>query len=310
MVNPPETIFLCLKSYFRASWKGRWSSRGCDMTMLWEGNGSLLYCWSSKTVLLPCTTSSPPVYPWLLHPQDGWFKAPGLKGRMDEKGFCFARSQMSASTRLEKKKLKRNEWYFLGTAVSSGGRGQLEGWEGLGCLWSAQGIWKEAHWRRTDGWGSWQSDTEPFTSGSPSSSTALVKDGTEPSPARGCSMRNGAAGEQLLSRWRRGTAFFIPDPSGEMLGKHEGRTARTGSVAQTRWHCPGVTSPSQEQGPPRDAGVAVGRRKHPQEGRGASTCQHQPRVLERKNLLLCLVNSWQCSHWPQVDPRTSISFYP
>lgn len=85
MVNPPETIILCLKSYFRASWKGRWSSRGCDMTMLWEGNGSLLYCWSSKTVLLPCATSSPPVYPWFLHPQDGWFKAPGLKGRMDEK---------------------------------------------------------------------------------------------------------------------------------------------------------------------------------------------------------------------------------
>lgn len=75
------------------------------MTMLWEGNGSLLYCWSSKTVLLLCTTSSPPACPWLLHPQDGWFKAPGLKGRMDEKGFRFAKSQMSASTRLEKKNI-------------------------------------------------------------------------------------------------------------------------------------------------------------------------------------------------------------
>lgn len=211
MVNPPETIFLCLKSYFRVSWKGRWSCRGCDMAMLWEGNGSLLYCWSSKTVLLPCTTSSPPVYPWLLHPQDGWFKAPGLKGRMDKKSFALPNPRCRLQHAWKKKNIKKNEWYFLGTAVSSRGRGQLEGWGGLGCLWSVQGIWKEAHWRRTDGWGSWQRDAEPFTSGSPGSSAALVKDGTEPSPASGCSMRNMAGEEQLLARWRRGRRIFIPD---------------------------------------------------------------------------------------------------
>lgn len=132
MVNPPETIFLCLKSYFRVSWKGRWSCRGCDMAMLWEGNGSLLYCWSSKTVLLLCTTSSPPVYPWLLHPQDGWFKAPGLKGRMDKKSFALPNPRCRLQHAWKKKKLKKMsgislELLFL---LEAGGswRGE-EGWD-------------------------------------------------------------------------------------------------------------------------------------------------------------------------------------
>lgn len=69
---------------------------------------------------------------------------------------------------------------------------------------------------------SWQCDTEPFTSGSPGSSTALVKDGTEPSsPARGCSMRNVAGEEQPLTGWRRGTVFFVSDEFVETLGKRE-----------------------------------------------------------------------------------------
>lgn len=103
------------------------------MTMLWEGNGSLLYCWSSKTGLLPCTTSSPPVYPRLLHPQDGWFKAPGLKGRMDEKGFRSAKSQMSASTRLEKiyilKKMSGISLELLFLLEAEGSWRGEEGWD-------------------------------------------------------------------------------------------------------------------------------------------------------------------------------------
>lgn len=64
----------------------------------------------------------------LASPSSGWLvQSTRFKRQDGQKIFRFAKSQMSASTRLEKKILKKNEWYFLGTAVSSRGRGQLEG---------------------------------------------------------------------------------------------------------------------------------------------------------------------------------------
>lgn len=97
----------------------------------------------------------------------------GLKGRMEERLSLLPNHGCQIQHAWGgKKKFKKNEWYFLRTAVSPRGKGQLEGWGGLGCLWSVQGLLEEAHWRRTDGWGNWQRDTEPFTSRSPGSNTA------------------------------------------------------------------------------------------------------------------------------------------
>lgn len=192
---------------------------------------------------------------------------------MDEKGFCFAKSQMLASTCLEKKIYikKKMSGISLELLFLLEAEGSWRGEEG----WDIYEVCREFGRKLTEG-GQMVGGV-----GSVTLSLSLLGRPVQAQPwsrmARSHLQQAALPWETWLVRSSssldggEGQSFYSWSVV-ETLGKCEGCTAETGLVAQTRWHCPGITSPSQERGSPRDAGAAVGRRKHPQKWGCVSTC--------------------------------------
>lgn len=120
----------------------------------------------------------------------------GLKGRMEEKRNPLLPNHGCQIQHAWKKKNIKKWVVFPSNCRFSSRKGAAGGVRRAGMFMKCAGTF-EGSSLKEDRWfgGSWQRDTEPFTSRSPGSNAAEVKDGTEPSPANGYF---GAAWEKRL----------------------------------------------------------------------------------------------------------------